>query len=65
MTQARLVRDWKDTQVVLTSLQERNPFCTSDVSLRSIYSVMHANKSINIDKALEVGSSIVAGMDSF
>ncbi|XP_065915240.1 uncharacterized protein [Dysidea avara] len=62
MTQARLTRDWKDTQIILSCLQERDPFSTFDTSLRSIYSGVHAHSIINVDNAREVGSAILDRM---
>ena len=63
VTQARLVRDWKDTQTLLSSLQERNPFSTSDTTLRNIYSGLHAKGTVNIDKAQDVGNAILDRME--
>ena len=54
ITQARQSRDWKDTQTLLIYLLERNPF-TSDASLRSICTGVHAHSSVNVDKAKDVG----------
>ena len=62
MTKARQVRDWKDTLTVLQYLQERNPFST-DPSLRSIATGVHAHSTVNVDTALEVGDVILKSMD--
>ena len=61
MTKARQARDWKDTLTVLQYLQERNPF-TSDPSLRSIATGVHAHSTANVDKAVEVGNMILTSM---
>lgn len=53
MTKARQARDWKDTLIVLSHLQERNPF-SSDPSLRNIATGEHA---------LSVGTAILKSMD--
>ena len=62
MTQARQARDWKDTQTLLSYLQERNPF-TSDASLRSICTGVHAHSTVNADTAKDVGNAIPASME--
>ena len=62
ITQARQSRDWKDTQTLLIYLLERNPF-TSDASLRSICTGVHAHSSVNVDKAKDVGDVILASME--
>ena len=62
MTNARQVRDWKDTLTVLQYLQERNPFST-DPSLRSIATGVHARSTVNVDTALAVGDAILKSMD--
>ena len=62
MTKARQVHDWKDTLTVLQYLQERNPFST-DPSLRSIATGVHAHSTVNVDTALEVGDVILKSMD--
>jgi len=62
MAKARQVRDWKDTHVVLKYLQERNPF-TSDTSLRSISTGVHAHSTVNVDHVKDVGKVILASME--
>ncbi len=61
MTAARQARDWKDTLTVLQFLQERNPF-SSDPSLRSIATGVHAHPTVNVDKAVEIGDMILNGI---
>ena len=62
MTKARKVCDWKDTLTVLQYLQERNPFST-DPSLRSIATGVHAHSTVNVDTAVAVGDMILTSMD--
>ena len=62
MTKTRQVHDWKDTLTVLQYLQERNPFST-DPSLRSIATGVHAHSIVNVDTALAVGDTILKSMD--
>ena len=61
ITQARQSRDWKDTQTLLIYFLERNPF-TSDTSLRSICTGVHAHSTVNVDRAEDVGNAILASM---
>ena len=62
MTAARQARDWKDTLTVLQYLQERNPF-SSDPSLRSIATGVHAHPTVNVDKAVAIGDMILTSMN--
>ena len=55
MTNARHVRDWKDTLTVLQYLQERNPFST-DPSLRSIATGVH-DPQLLFHRLITVGQS--------
>ena len=61
MTQARQARDWKDTQTLLSHLQETNPF-TPDPGLRNICTGVHAHCSVNVDTTKDVGNAILASM---
>ena len=54
MTKTRQARDWKDTLTILQYLQEQNPFST-DPSLLSIATGVHAHPTVNVDKAVVVG----------
>lgn len=62
MTKARQARDWKDTLIVLSYLQERNPF-SSGPSLRNIATGEHALFNVNVDTAWSVGTAILKLMD--
>ena len=62
MTKARQLREWKDTLAVLQYLQERNPFST-DPSLRSIATRLHAHSTVNVDTAHTVGNAILESMN--
>ena len=46
----------------MSYLQERNPF-TSDPSLRSICTGVHAHSTVNVDTAKVVGNAILASME--
>ena len=63
VTQARLERDWKDTTTLLNCLQERNPFSTSDSTLRTIYTGLHAQDCVNADEAQVIGNGILNRME--
>ena len=62
MTKARQDRDWKDTQILLKYLHERNPF-SSDVSLRSISTGVHASTTVNVDTVKDVGKAILSSIE--
>ena len=62
LTQVRRARDWKDTKTLLSYLHDRNPF-TSDPSLRSICTGVHAHSTVNVDKAKDVGDAILVNME--
>ncbi len=51
----------KDTQTLFVALEDRSPF-TSDPSLRNIMNGVHAQASVNVDKAKEVGLTILESM---
>ena len=61
MTKARTIRDEQDNTKLLGFLQERNPF-DQDSSLRNIATGVTADKSVNADKAKEVGCKILGSM---
>lgn len=58
----RIERDQKDMDELKNYLQNRNPF-TSDPSLRNIASWMTADKSVNVDRAKDVGLNILHKME--
>ena len=62
LTQARQACDWKDTKILLSYLHNRNPL-TSDPSLRSICTRVHAYSTVNVDKAKDVGDAILVSME--
>ena len=62
MTNARQACDMKDTHLVISYLQERTPF-SSDPSLRSISTGVHATSTVNVDSAKTVGTAILTNMD--
>ena len=61
MTKSRQARDMKDTRTLLLALAERNPF-TPRTDLITIMTGVHAESSVNVDKAREVGQSILDSM---
>ena len=61
MTKSRQARDMKDTRTLLLALAERNPF-TTHTDLINIMTGVHAESSVNVDKAREVGQSILDPM---
>ncbi|XP_030845465.1 uncharacterized protein LOC115925532 [Strongylocentrotus purpuratus] len=62
MQNARQARDMKDTHAVISCLKERKPF-SSDPSLRSISTWVHATTKVNVDSAKTVGTAILTNMD--
>ena len=57
-----MARDWKDTFVIVHYLMDRNPFECGE-NLNNIANGMHAQATVNADKALEIGSRILNQMD--
>ena len=62
MSKARQELDMQDIRKLLTFLEERNPFSTN-VSLRNIATGVTAEKSVNVDKAKDIGKAILNSMD--
>ncbi|XP_030846422.1 uncharacterized protein LOC115926106 [Strongylocentrotus purpuratus] len=62
MTNARQARDMKDTHAVISCLKERSPF-SSDPSLLSILTGVHATSKVNVDSSKTVGTAILTKMD--
>ena len=60
---ARVSRDSKDLNTMLSFLRKRNPFDKTDTKLRNIESGVAAEESANTDCALAIGESIVRGMN--
>ena len=61
ITVARQARDWKDTNIVLKYLHDRNPF-TLDSDLQNIATGVHANCAVNVDNAKAIGKGILDDM---
>ena len=61
MTKSRQAWDMKDTRTLLLALAERNPF-TTQTDLINIMTGVHAESSVNVEKAREVGQSILDPM---
>ena len=61
MTKSRQARDMKDTQTLLVALAESSPF-TPHAHLMNIMTGVHAESSVNVEKAREVGQSILDSM---
>ena len=55
--------DWKDTTTLLNCFQERSPYSTSDSALRNIYTGLHAQYTVNADKAQVIGNGILNRME--
>ena len=58
MTKSREARDMKDTRTQLLALAEIIPFITHTV-LINIMTGVHTESSVNVEKATEVGQSIL------
>ena len=61
MTEARQARDWKDTQTLLSYLQERDTFKTTP-NLRNICTTVHAHNTVNDDTAKVIGNGTLSTM---
>ncbi|MCG8032823.1 MAG: hypothetical protein JAZ03_11700 [Candidatus Thiodiazotropha taylori] len=61
MSNARQVRDVKDTLRLLGYLQDRKPF-SSDQTLRSVTNGVVAEASVNVDRSHSVGTEILESM---
>ena len=61
ITKSRQARDMKDNRTLLLVLAERNPF-TAHTDLINIMTGVHAESSVNVEKAREVGQSILDSM---
>ena len=51
----------KDTKTLLNALAEQNPF-TAQKGLRNIVNGVHANDTVNVDDAKDIGQGILASM---
>ena len=51
----------KDTKTLLNALAEQNPF-TARKGLRNIMNGVHANDTVNVDDAKDIGQGILASM---
>ena len=58
MTKFRKAWDMKDTRTLLLVLAERNPF-TPHTDLINIMTGVHVESSVNVEKAREVGETIL------
>ena len=64
VSHARVKRDRKDTDTIITFFTTRNPFVDSDKSLRNIVSGVVAHESVSADQAVKVGSKILESMQN-
>ena len=58
---SRKNRVMKDTKTLLNALAEQNPF-TAQKGLRNIMNGVHANDTVNVDDAKDIGQGILASM---
>ena len=61
ISESRKNRDMKDTKTLLNALAEQNPF-TAQQGLRNIMNGVHANYTVNVDDAKDIGQGILASM---
>ena len=61
MSKSRQARDMKDTQPLLVALAEKSPFAPHD-HLMNVMTGVHAEESVNVEKAKEVGQNILDSM---
>ena len=52
-------RDMTDTKTLLNALAEQNP-STAQKGLRNIMNGVHANDTVNVDDAKDIGQGILA-----
>ena len=61
ISEYRKNRDMKDTKTLLNALAEQNPFTTQQ-GLRNIMNGVHANDTVNVDDAKDIGQGILMSM---
>ena len=61
ISESRKNRDMKDTKTLLNALAEQNP-STAQKGLRNIMNGVHANDTVNVDDAKDIGQGILASM---
>ena len=62
ITRSRIARDTKDTAIIHSFLEERNPFTCSCFALRNIESGITASDTVNADNAIDIGNRIIQKM---
>ena len=60
-THTRIAKDFKDSQIIMSYIIDRNPF-SGDSSLRNIHNGVTAGEGVNADDAISVEQKIVEGM---
>ncbi|CAH3108670.1 unnamed protein product, partial [Porites lobata] len=61
MSKARQNGDAKDTLVILTTFEDRDPF-SADPNLRNIMTGVNANNAVNVDRVRAIGEKILSSM---
>ena len=61
MSKARQKRDAKDTLVILTTFEDRDPF-SADTNFRNIMTGVNADNTVNVDHARAIGEKILSSM---
>ena len=61
ISESRKNRDMKDTKTLLNALAEQNKF-TAQKGLRNIMNGVHANDTVNVDDAKDIGQGILMSM---
>ncbi|XP_045211013.2 uncharacterized protein LOC123562441 [Mercenaria mercenaria] len=59
---SRIDKDAKDTSTIMSFLKERDPFNSSDLSLRNIETGLTAGSKVTADQANDIGNSIIQRM---
>ncbi|KAH3755459.1 hypothetical protein DPMN_190155 [Dreissena polymorpha] len=59
-TKARICRDSKDMETILSFFRDRNPFDSTETKLRNIESGVTADESANPECALAIGKKYIA-----
>ena len=61
MSKARQKRDAKDTLVILTTFEDRDPF-SADPNLRNIMTGVNGDNAVNVDRARAIGEKILSSV---
>ncbi|XP_063607207.1 uncharacterized protein LOC134781852 [Penaeus indicus] len=61
LSKSRQLRDMKDTHTALATMKDRNPF-TPNTGLQNIMTGVHADRSVNVENARDIGHKVLGSM---